>query len=70
MEKEILLDKSERLEDLQCKGLKIIQNKNLYSFTSDSVVLANFISTKKKDKCVEIGGGSGVVSILLTAKSA
>ena len=66
---QIELEQGERIEDLQCKGLKIIQNKNLYSFTSDSVVLANFISTKKKDKCVEIGGGSGVVSILLTAKS-
>ena len=28
---------SERMEDLQCNGLKIIQDKNLYAFTSDSV---------------------------------
>jgi len=68
MEKEILLDKSERLEDLQCKGLKIIQNKDYYTFTSDSVILANFIDTKKNDKCVEIGCGCGVISILLSAK--
>lgn len=66
---QIKLEEGERIEDLQCKGLKIIQNKYLYSFTSDSVVLANFISTKKKDKCVEIGGGCGVISILLSAKT-
>ena len=66
---QIKLEEGEKIEDLQCKGLKLIQNKDLYSFTSDSVVLANFITTKKKDSCVEIGGGSGVISILLSAKS-
>ena len=62
-------EKDERIEDLQCGGLKIIQNKNFYTFTSDSVVLANFISTKKADKCVEIGTGCGVISILLSKKT-
>ncbi|MBR1890303.1 MAG: methyltransferase [Clostridia bacterium] len=62
------LTSSERLEDLQCDGLKIIQDKNLYAFSSDSVILANFIETKKNDICVEVGAGSGVISILLQAK--
>lgn len=66
---QVKLEDGDRIEDLQCKGLKIIQNKDLYSFTSDSVILANFITTKKKDQCVEIGGGSGVISILLSAKT-
>lgn len=65
---EILLNESERIEDLQCNNLKIVQNKNLYTFTSDSVILANFINAKKNDICVEIGAGSGVISILLSAK--
>lgn len=65
----IELDANERLEDLQCKGLKIIQNKQLYSFTSDSVVLANFVKTKEKDVAVEIGSGCGVISILVQAKN-
>ena len=59
----------ERIEDLQCQGLKIIQNKKLYTFTSDSVVLANYAKTKAKDIVVEIGAGSGVISILLQAKN-
>ena len=65
---DIVLQKNERLEDLQCKGLKIIQNKDYYTFTSDSVILANFVQTKKNDLCVEIGTGCGVISILLSAK--
>lgn len=68
MEKELKLNEKERLEDLQCKGLKIVQNKDYYTFTSDSVLLANFVKTKKSDVCLEIGAGCGVVSILLSAK--
>ena len=63
------LEKDERIEDLECKGLKIIQNKNLYTFTSDSVILANYIKTKRNDKLIEIGSGCGVISILLTEKT-
>lgn len=60
---------TQRLEDLQCDGLKIIQDDELYTFTSDSVVLANFVKTKAKDVAVEIGAGSGVISILVQAKN-
>ena len=65
----MILEEGERLEDLQFKGLQIVQNKNLYTFTSDSVILANFVKTKKKEVCVEIGAGSGVISILVNAKN-
>ena len=57
-----------QVEDLQCKGLKIMQDKSLYTFTSDSVVLANFIKVKRGERALEIGTGSGVISLLLTAK--
>lgn len=63
------LEKNERLEDLQFEGLKIIQNSELYAFTSDSVVLANFLKIKPKENAVEIGAGSGVISILATKKT-
>lgn len=65
----ILLNDSEQIEDLQCKGLKIIQDKSLYCFTSDSVILANFVKTRKNDVAVEIGTGCGVISILVQAKN-
>ena len=65
----MILNDDERLEDLQFQNLKIIQNKKLYNFTSDSVVLANFVKTKKNDVAVEIGAGCGVISILVQAKN-
>ena len=64
----IKLNQDERIEDLQFEGLKIIQNKNLYTFTSDSVILANFVKLKSKEVALEIGAGSGVISILLSKK--
>ena len=63
------LETGERIEDLQFEGLKIIQNKNLYSFTSDSVILANFLKIKPKETALEIGAGSGVISILASKKT-
>ena len=58
----------ERLDDLKLDGLKIIQKVGGYGFTSDSVLLANFVKTKHSDKCVEIGTGSGIISILVNYK--
>lgn len=63
------MKQGECVEDLQCGGLKIIQNKNLYTFTSDSVILANLLRTKQSDAVCEIGAGSGVISILVQAKN-
>ena len=54
----------ERLEDLGEGGLCIYQNPKLYTFTSDSVLLADFCAVRSKDECVEIGCGCGVISVL------
>ncbi len=58
-----------RIEDLQCGNLKILQDDNGYCFSSDSVLLANFFRAKKGDIVVEFCSGSGVISILGTAKT-
>lgn len=58
-----------RFEDLQYKGLKIYQNKDLYCFTSDAVTLANFAKIKKGDKVCDFCSGSGIIAILLAAKN-
>ncbi len=58
-----------RLDDLNLDNLKIYQYLNGYAFTSDSVLLANFVKTKKSDICVEIGTGSGIISILVNYKT-
>lgn len=62
------LKENEVLDDLQLNNLMIIQNKNNYRFTSDSVLLANFAKVGHKDFVVEFCSGSGVISILLNEK--
>lgn len=63
------LKDGEKLDDLQLDGLKIIQNSNLYRFTSDAVILANFIRAKPKDFLIDLGTGSGIIAILATHKN-
>ena len=58
-----------RLDDLQYKGLKIYQNKDLYCFTRDAITLANFAKIKKGDKVCDFCSGSGIIAILLSAKN-
>ena len=65
----MLNNKDVRLDDLNLNNLKIFQYTNGYAFTSDSVLIANFVKTKKSDVCVEIGTGSGIISILVNYKT-
>lgn len=60
MEQEIL--------DLGFENLKLYQAPDGYCFTSDSVLLANYVRCKKSDKVVEFCAGSGVISILVSRK--
>ena len=64
-----LLKDNERLDDLQYNNLKIIQNKDLYCFSSDAVLLCNFVKTTKSDTLVDLCSGSGIVGILAQAKN-
>ncbi len=65
MTNNITLLEGEQLDDLLIDNRKIIQNKNLYMFTSDSVRLADFVKIKSSDKVCELCSGSGIISILL-----
>ncbi|MFW5780753.1 MAG: tRNA1(Val) (adenine(37)-N6)-methyltransferase [Bacillota bacterium] len=64
-----LLKENEKLEDLQINNLKIIQSKYGYRFTSDAVILANIARALPGQKVVDLGSGSGVISILMAAKT-
>lgn len=63
------LNQNERLDDLQYNNLQIIQNKNLYCFSSDAVLLCNFVKAKPTDCILDLCSGSGVVGILAQAKT-
>ncbi|MBO4570053.1 MAG: methyltransferase [Clostridia bacterium] len=62
------LGKDFYLCDLQYEGLFCYQRKNGYGFTTDAVLLANFIQDCENKRLVEFCSGSGVISILVNAK--
>ena len=66
--KEKLLRENECVEDLETRGLLIIQPQKGYRFNSDSVILANLADVSKDDKVYDLGCGSGVMSLLVAAK--
>ncbi len=63
------LKENERIDDLEFKNLKIIQNKNGFCFGIDSVLLVNFAKEiKKQSKVLDLGTGTGIIPILLSGK--
>ncbi len=65
----MILKSYERIDDLQCNGYKIIQDLRGFCFGIDAVLLANFARVKPGDKVADLGTGSGVIPILLAAKT-
>lgn len=63
------IKENERIDDLQINGLKIIQNKDKFCFGIDSVLLSDFAKNMKKNaNIIDLGTGTGILAILLTAK--
>lgn len=69
MNKEMLVLPGERLDDLQIKGYKIIQNPGRFCFGIDAVFLSSFARVKKGERALDLGTGTGILPILLEAKN-
>ena len=64
------LKENERIDDLEYKGLKIIQNKEGFCFGIDSILLTDFAKNiKQNSKIIDLGTGTGIIPILLSAKT-
>ena len=59
----------ERLDDLQLSGLKILQDTERFCFGMDAVVLSGFVRVKKGARLLDMGTGTGILPLLLSAKT-
>lgn len=63
------LKEGERIDDLEIKGLKIIQNKEWFCFGIDSILLSDFAKEiRKGSNILDLGAGNGIIELLLSAK--
>jgi tRNA1Val (adenine37-N6)-methyltransferase len=63
------LKPDERLDDLQVNGYEIIQHPGKFCFGMDAVLLSNFARVKTGAEVLDLGTGTGIIPILLTAKT-
>ena len=65
----ILLRDDERIDDLQRNHYGIIQRKGTFCFGMDAVLLSGFARVRKGEKVLDMGTGTGIIPILLEAKT-
>lgn len=63
------LRKGERIDELQRNGYLIIQNPKRFCFGMDAVLLSGFANVKSKERVLDLGTGTGIIPILLEAKT-
>lgn len=65
----INLLEDERIDDLERDGYRIIQNRKTFCFGVDAVLLSWFAKAKEGERVLDLGTGTGVIPILMKAKT-
>lgn len=65
----IKLQENERVDDLGIRNYRIIQNPELFCFGIDAVLLSEFAKVKDGQKVLDMCTGTGILPILLAAKT-
>lgn len=63
------LKEDESLDDLELKGIKIIQKKYGFRFGIDAVLLANFANVRKGFRVIDMCTGTGIVPFIIAGKT-
>lgn len=64
-----MLRDNERIDDLRIKGFRIIQDETRFKFGTDAVLLSDFADIKPGARVIDLGTGTGIIPILLKAKT-
>ena len=67
-ERDRLVHENERVDDLQ-NGYYIIQDPDKFCFGMDAVLLSGFARVKKQEQVLDLGTGTGIIPILLSART-
>lgn len=65
----VILKENERIDDLQRNHYRIIQDPDRFCFGMDAVLLSGFARAKEGDKVLDLGTGTGIIPILMEAKT-
>ena len=69
LKRDIPLKENERIDDLQRNGYRIIQDPDRFCFGMDAVLLSGFAAVKDGARVLDLGTGTGIIPILLEAKT-
>lgn len=64
-----LVHENERLDELHRNGYSIIQDPKRFCFGMDAVLLSGFAKAKKGERVLDLGTGTGIIPILMEAKT-
>lgn len=66
---DVIIHSHERLDELHRNGYRIIQNPERFCFGMDAVLLSGFAKVKPGEQALDLGTGTGIIPILLEAKT-